>query len=402
MNEQFRAQFQSIQRQVNGSKCIFLDGPAGTQVPDQVIDSISNYYKTSNANLHGTFITTQETDQLMSDTRSLVAKFLGAQGGHNISFGSNMTTLNYSLARAIGRYLQPGDEILITQLDHEANRGPWLSLEAEGVTIKEVKIKKNGTLDYSDLKEKINEYTKLVCVGWSSNISGAVNDIKLIRKLSRNVGAWLLVDAVHYAPHFRINVQDMDIDFLLCSAYKFYGPHVGLLYAKTGLLDRLPTDRLRTAYQHAPYSIETGTFNHAAIAGVKSAIEFIAAHGRGRSIQSQLDSALKLIGTHELKLAKKLYKGLKSNPKIKIVGPGFKKGFRAPTISFLHQNHDALSICQHLAKHNIFAWAGHFYALRASEVLGLVEKGGVTRMGISAYTTEHEVNKTLKVVNSLS
>jgi len=400
MNQRIRKQFKSLSRKINGEPCIYLDGPAGTQVPEYVINAMSSYYRCSNANVHGHFATSQKTDVVIDDTRALVAQFLGAEGGHNISFGQNMTTLNYSLARAIGRYLQAGDEILITQLDHEANRGPWLSLESEGITVNEVNIKKNGTLDYKDFKEKINPYTKLVCVGWSSNITGAVNDIKKIRKLTHQVGAWLLVDAVHYAPHFNIDVQKYGIDFLLCSAYKFYGPHVGLLYAKTGLLDRLPTDRLRTAYQKAPHSIETGTLNHAALAGVKASIEFIIKMGTGKSPKLKLQNALDKIRKHEAHLAEELYKGLKKNKKVKIIGPPF-KGDRAPTISFVHQDHVASEVCKHLAAHNIFAWAGHFYAIRASEVLGLMERGGVTRMGMSVYSSSDDIQKTLSAIDKL-
>jgi len=400
MNQRIRKQFKSLSRKINGEPCIYLDGPAGTQVPEYVINAMSSYYRSSNANVHGHFATSQETDVVIDDTRALVAQFLGAEGGHNISFGQNMTTLNYSLARAIGRYLQAGDEILITQLDHEANRGPWLSLESEGITVNEVNIKKNGTLDYKDFKEKINPYTKLVCVGWSSNITGAVNDIKKIRKLTHQVGAWLLVDAVHYAPHFNIDVQKYGIDFLLCSAYKFYGPHVGLLYAKTGLLDRLPTDRLRTAYQKAPHSIETGTLNHAALAGVKASIEFIIKMGTGKSPKLKLQNALDKIRKHEAQLAEELYESLKKNKKVKIIGPPF-KGDRAPTISFVHQDHVASEVCKHLAAHNIFAWAGHFYAIRASEVLGLMERGGVTRMGMSVYSSSDDIQKTLSAIDKL-
>jgi len=393
--------FPSLKRQVNKKPCIFLDGPAGTQVPTYVIDAMNNYYHNSNANTHGMFVTTQETDEIMDATRSTIATFLGAEGGHNISLGQNMTTLNFSLARAIGRYLQPGDEILITQLDHEANRGPWLSLRSEGIIVREVKLLKNGKLDYEDFAEKINEYTRLVCMGWSSNITGTVNDVKLIRKLTHKVGAWLLIDAVHYAPHYKIDVTAHGFDFLLCSAYKFYGPHVGILYSKTGLLDRLPTDRLRTADQHAPYSIETGTLNHAAMAGVKASIEYIAQQGTGDDLNHQLESALLKIGKHEARLAKMLFNGLSKIKDVKIIGPSFGKGQRAPTISFVHKKNKAIDICKALSKENIFAWDGHFYALRATEVLGLIESGGVTRMGISAYTSKEDIDKTLEAVSKI-
>lgn len=396
-----RRDFPSLKRKVNNKPCIFLDGPAGTQVPDYVIDAMTHYYHHSNANKHGAFATAQETDVMMTATRSTVATFLGAKGGHNISLGQNMTTLNYSLARAIGRHLQPGDEILITQLDHEANRGPWLSLRSEGIIVKEVKMLKSGRLDYDDFAEKINDDTRLVCMGWSSNITGTVNDVKLARKLTHKVGAWLLVDAVHYAPHYKIDVTAMGFDFLLCSAYKFYGPHVGILYSKTGLLDQLPTDRLRTASQKAPYSIETGTLNHAAMAGVKASIEYLAQLGDGDFLHDRLEDAMIKIGKHESRLAKMLYDGLKGIDEVKIIGPSFSKGQRAPTISFVHKRYKASEICKVLAEHNIFAWSGHFYAVRATEVLGLYEHGGVTRLGISAYIKEDEIKKTLKVIKSL-
>ena len=310
MNETIRSQFPVLSRLHNKKPFIFLDGPAGTQVPNRTIDAISNYYQRSNANTHGTFTTTQETDEILENTRALVATFLGAEGGHTISFGHNMTTLNFSLSRAIGRSLQPNDEILITQLDHEANRGPWLSLRAQGIIVREVRLQADGTLDYKDFAAKINERTRLVAMGWASNIFGTINEVAKVRAMTRKVGALQMIDAVHYAPHLSMDVQALGCDLLICSAYKFYGPHIGLLYAKPGLLDRLQPDRLRTAYQHAPYSIETGTLNHAAIAGVKAGIEFIASIGKGKSMRNKLVKAMTLIHKHEIGLAKKLYNGL--------------------------------------------------------------------------------------------
>lgn len=401
MNETIRNQFPSLKRKIKNKPCIYLDGPAGTQVPESVIKSISQYYRKSNANTHGTFATSVETDKVMSSTRDLVACFLGAEGGHNISLGQNMTSLNYSLARALGRYFHPGDEILITQLDHESNRGPWLSLQSEGIIVREVNMKSDGTLDYKDFENKIGERTRLVCMGLASNISGAVNNVELIRKLSYKVAALLLIDAVHYAPHFSINVSELGCDFLLCSGYKFYGPHVGILYSKTGLLDMLPTDRLRTSSQHAPYSIETGTLNHAAIAGVKASIEFIESLGKGNTRSARLENAMTKITSHERKLATLLFKGLKTNKNIEIVGPSFSRGQRAPTISFIHKSKSAIEICKFLATENIFTWAGHFYAIRATEVLGLLEKGGVVRMGMSVYCQSSDIKKTLDCLKNL-
>lgn len=219
-----RAQFPSLQRTHNNQPMVFLDGPAGTQVPQSVIDSITHYYKNSNANSHGTFITTNETDQVIHHMRTCMATLLGAESESSISIGQNMTTLNFALARAISRVLKPGDEVLITQLDHEANRGPWLTLRDVGVKVREVRLLSNGVLDYEDFTNKVNENTRLVCMGMSANSIGTVNNFKFARELTYRYNAWLLLDAVHYAPHFSIYVQDIGCDFLLCSAYKFYGP----------------------------------------------------------------------------------------------------------------------------------------------------------------------------------
>ena len=398
MNETIRSQFPVLSRLHNKKPFIFLDGPAGTQVPNRTIDAISNYYQRSNANTHGTFTTTQETDEILENTRALVATFLGAEGGHTISFGHNMTTLNFSLSRAIGRSLQPNDEILITQLDHEANRGPWLSLRAQGIIVREVRLQADGTLDYKDFAAKINERTRLVAMGWASNIFGTINEVAKVRAMTRKVGALLMIDAVHYAPHLSMDVQALGCDLLICSAYKFYGPHIGLLYAKPGLLDRLQPDRLRTAYQHAPYSIETGTLNHAAIAGVKAGIEFIASIGKGKSMRNKLVKAMTLIHKHEIGLAKKLYNGLAAIKKIQLYGPPIDALLRAPTMSFTYKGKTAKQVCEHLAKHNICGWSGHFYAIRATEVLGLLEQGGVTRLGLSVYNVEAEIDKTLEIL----
>ena len=394
-----RLQFPSLSRVHNGKPLIYIDGPAGTQVPEYVIKSMIHYYKTSNSNTHGTFITTQETDALMLSMRKAVADFLGAEGPETISVGQNMTTLNFSLARGIGRMLQPGDEILITQLDHEGNRGPWLSCRECGIVVREVKLLDNGLLDYEDFEKKINERTRLVAMGMASNAIGTVNEFSLVRKLSYRYNALLLLDAVHFAPHFSIDVQEIGCDFLLCSAYKFYGPHVGILYSKPGLLDQVPTDRLRTAGQTAPEKIETGTLNHAAMAGVKASIEFIAQRGNGKTLRDKILDAYVNIGKHERALAEKLYNGLKAIPGIKIVGQPFGPTQRSPTISFVKEGKTPLEVCKYLAAQNICAWDGHFYAIHAIEVLGLLEKGGVTRMGISAYNTEEEIETVLNAVS---
>lgn len=402
MNPDIRLQFPALQRIHNGKKLVFLDGPAGVQVPHVVIDSISDYYKTSNANSHGAFITTKETDVVIDSTRSNVATFLGAEGPHTISFGQNMTTLNFSLSHAIGRALHPGDEILITQLDHESNRGPWLGLRDKGIVVREVALLENGELDYDDFAAKINERTRLVAMGYAANIFGTVNKVEAVRKMTYQVGAWLLVDAVHYAPHLPIDVQALGCDFLLCSAYKFYGPHVGLLYTRPGLLDRLQPDRLRTSAQNAPHSIETGTPNHAALAGVKASIDFIASFGKGEDLRSRILDAMDQIHGHEIALAKQLSDGLDRIEGVTLVGPPIVKGHRAPTLAFTIEGKSPKEVCEYLAERNICAWAGHFYALRAIEVLGLLERGGVTRMGMSMYNLPSEIDYTLEVIEELA
>ena len=397
-----RGQFPSLKRIHNNLPVTYLDGPGGTQVPESVIQAMVGYYRTSNANTHGSFASAQETDKTIMSMREKMAAFLGAEGPETISIGQNMTTLNFSLARAFSRIFKPGDEVLITQLDHEANRGPWLTLRDFGVKVREVVLKKDGTLDYDDFKSKINENTRLVAMGMSSNCIGTVNNFKLARTLSYQYNAWLLLDAVHYAPHFSIDVQAIGCDFLLCSAYKFYGPHIGLLYCKPGTLDRLPTDRLRTAGQAAPESIETGTLNHAAIAGVGAAVDFIASLGSGQNLREKLTRSFNTISNHEHGLASYLYTELKGIKGVTPVGQDFSSKERTPTVSFTLEGKTPLQVCNALAEHNICAWDGHFYAIRAIESLGLLEKGGVTRLGISLYNTREEMDMTLEVIRKLT
>ncbi len=396
-----RNDFPSLKKTVNGNPLAYLDGPGGSQVPQQVIDAISDYYKNSNANTHGFFVTSKESDSLVSQAREYAAKFLGAENSDCISFGANMTTLNFSLSKSIGRNLHEGDEIVITQLDHEANRGPWLNLRENGIVIREVTLNQDGTLDYGDFNNKINEKTRLVAAGLASNALGTVNNIKLIRQLTYEVGALLMVDAVHYAPHFPIDLKSLGVDFLICSAYKFYGPHVGILYSRPGLLEQLHTDRLRTQDPRAPFRIETGTLNHAAIAGVKAAIDYIASLGSGDNLRGKIVSGMENIEAYEHFLAKKLYDGLKNIEGVKIFGLPFDILQRAPTVSFTIDGIESAEACRKLGEKGICVWDGHFYAIRAVEVLGLFEKGGLIRAGISLYNTEEDIKRLLSGVKEI-
>ncbi|HDP94168.1 MAG TPA: cysteine desulfurase-like protein [Candidatus Aminicenantes bacterium] len=397
-----RQEFPSLKREYQGMPLAFFDGPGGTQVPESVISAVSDYYRTSNANAHGAFITSCETDEVVEKARRQTACFLGAEGPGNISFGPNMTSLTYSLSRAIGRRLHRGEEILVTQLDHEANRAPWLALREQGIIVREVKILDNGTLDYGDFENKINENTRLVAVGYSSNVTGTVNEVQRIRGLTHAAEALLLVDAVHFAPHFPIDVTSLGVDFLLCSAYKFYGPHVGILYSRGELLNRVPTYFLRTQEAHAPCRIETGTLNFAALNGVTAAIDFIESFDPDPDIQSRLKRAMQRIARYEETLARRIYEGLQSIPGLRTIGPDFNVEQRAPTISFTLEGVNPYTVCAELNEKAILAWNGHFYGIRAVESLGLLEKGGLTRVGVSLYNTEDEVDRLLTTVNEIA
>lgn len=397
-----RQDFPALSRVHQGRELVYLDGPGGSQLPDAVIEAISNYYRNSNSNTHGAFITTAETDQVIENARERMAAFFGAVGPETISFGQNMTTLNFSISKALARFLKPGSEILITQLDHEANRGPWLNLTERGFVIKEVQLRPDGTLDYDDFKSKLNEQTGLVAVGYASNALGIVNDLPKIRDWTRLTGTLMLVDAVHYAPHFSIEVTDLDCDFLMCSSYKFYGPHVGILYTRPGLLNQLQTDRLVTQDEQAPFRIETGTLNHAALAGVTATIDYLASFGAGDDLRSQLVDAMKTIQTQEYGLYQMMYTGLAAIPGLAIIGPQPDPLWHTPTISFTLDGLSPIEVCKFLASKSICAWDGHFYAKRAIEVLGLLEEGGVTRLGVSMYTSEEEVDYTVECVREIA
>lgn len=390
-----RRDFPSLARTLEGRPLAFLDGPAGTQVPHAVIDAIARYYETSNANSHGEFPTARETDRLLRETREAVAAFLGAPSWREISFGQNMTTLTFSLSQALVREMEPGDEIVITQLDHEANRGPWLNLRERGIVVREVALRPDGTLDPDDMERQVTSRTRLVALGLASNALGTVNDAARARELSRRVGAWLLLDAVHHAAHFSIDVQALDCDFLLASAYKFYGPHVGLLYSRPGLLDRLRTDRLRTQEDEAPYRIETGTLNHAAIAGVKAAIEYIASWGEGTTLRERIVSAMEGIAAYEHALGAYYYDNVRTIPGVTVRGPDF-SGRRAPTISITKEGETPQDLARRLGDRGVQVWDGHFYAIRAIEALGLAERGGVLRTGIVMYNTREEIDRLLE------
>jgi cysteine desulfurase family protein (TIGR01976 family) len=390
-----RKDFPALMRDRPGANLAFLDGPGGSQVPRVVIDTMVDFYASCNVNTHGKFPPSQEVDRRMALARTTLATFLGAETPNCISFGQNMTTLNYALSGAIGRTLNPGDEVLITQLDHEANRGPWLRLKDRGAIVQEVRLMSCGQLDLDDMTAKITPRTKVFALGASSNALGTVNDIGLARRLTSSVGALLVVDAVHYAPHFPVDVAALGVDFLLCSGYKFYGPHVGILYSRPGALDRLPTDRLSVQEPDAPYRIETGTLNHAAIDGLRAAVEYLAGWGGGATLRERVVDAMTGICGYEHALAKSYHDSVRAMPGVTVWGPDFSGRARAPTVSITLGQATAAQAATALAKEGICVWDGHFYAARAVQVLGLAERGGLLRTGVSMYSTREDINRLL-------
>jgi cysteine desulfurase family protein (TIGR01976 family) len=396
-----RQDFPALLRAHAGRELAYLDGPGGSQLPAAVIDAMADFYQTCNVNTHGCFPPSREVDRRMHAARETLAAFLGAAGPECISFGQNMTTLNYALSAAIGRTLQAGDEVLITQLDHEANRGPWLRLQERGVVIREVRLLESGQLDTADMASKISARTKVFAVGASSNALGTVNDLALARRLTHAVGALLVVDAVHFAPHFPVDVRALDADFLLCSGYKFYGPHVGVLYSKPGALDRLPTDRLSVQDSAAPYRIETGTLNHAAIDGMRAAVDYLAGWGAGATLRERIVDAMTSISGYEHRLATVYYDQVRRLRGVRVWGPDFAARARAPTVSITLEKHTAAEAAAALGTQGICVWDGNFYAARAVEVLGLAERGGLLRAGISMYTTQDDIRRLLAGIENL-
>ena len=396
-----RGDFPALAPRRSGPELAFLDGPGGSQVPRAVIDAIAEFYATCNVNTHGNFPPSREVDRRMLEARAAVAAFLGAPSAQTISFGQNMTTLNFALSAAIGRTLVAGDEVLITQLDHEANRGPWLALKERGIVVQEVRLRESGVLDAEDMAAKMSRRTKVFALGASSNALGTVNDLVLARGLAREVGALLVIDAVHYTPHFPVDVAALDPDFLLCSAYKFYGPHVGILYSKPGALERLPTSRLSVQDPDAPYRIETGTLNHAAIEGVRAAIEYLASWGTGTSLRERIVDAMTSISAYEHGLARAYHDGLRRIRGVRVWGPDFSSRARAPTVSITLERHSAEAAAVALGEQGICIWDGNFYAARAVEVLGLAERGGLLRTGVSMYSSAAEIGRLLDAIERL-
>ena len=397
-----RAQFPSLSRELNGHPVAYLDGPGGTQVPQRVIDAISGYLSRSNANTCGAYATSRETDQVIADARLSMADFLGCDADE-IVFGPNMTSLTFAISRAIGRELKPGDEILLTHLDHDANISPWRSLEELGVKVRFVDIhEEDCTLDMEDLADKINSRTKIVAVGHASNAVGTINDVKTIVRLAHQAGALAYIDTVHYAPHGPIDVRDLGCDFLVCSTYKFFGPHMGVLYGKREHLERFQPYKLRANTNTAPQRWEWGTLNHECIAGVTGCVEYLADLGRtvekSSTRRQAIQAAYRAIQTHERKLMDQMLRGLKEIPGLRLFGVSDPSRIepRCPTFAVRIEGHTPLELATTLGDEGIFTWDGNYYAINLTERLGVEQSGGFLRIGLVHYNAEDEVERVLE------
>lgn len=402
-----RSHFPSLEMQVNGQTAAFLDAPAGTQVPAQVIAAIRNYLANSNANTHGSFLTSQRSDELIANARSVMADFFNCSPCE-VVFGPNMTTLTFALSRAIGRELCEGDEILLTTLDHDANFSPWKALEEKGVVIKVADIREEDcTLNLDDLKSKLSRRTRIVAVGYASNAVGTINPVGEITQLAHAVGAMTFVDAVHYAPHGLIDVKELDCDFLVCSPYKFFGPHMGTLFGKAEHLERFRPYKVRPSSDEIPDRWETGTQTHELIAGVGAAVEYIADLGRHNSPlvktrREALTAAYRITVAYERQLIAMLIDGLKRIPGVQIYGITAPQQFeqRCSTLSLRIGDHSPKAIAEFLGAQGIFTWDGNYYALNLAERLQVENKGGMLRIGLVHYNTYEEVERLIAALSS--
>lgn len=404
-----RSQFPSLEAQVNGHTVAFLDGPAGTQVPAQVIAAIQSYLTNCNANSGGVFQTSRQSDQIIADTRAAMADFFHCDPGE-VVFGQNMTTLTFAMSRAIGRELGPGDEILLTTLDHDANFSPWKALEEKGVTVRIVDIREEDcTLDLEDFRNKLSHRTRLVAVGYASNAVGTINPIAEITRLAHAAGAIAYIDAVHYAPHGLIDVKELDCDFLVCSPYKFFGPHMGALYGKREHLERFRPYKVRPSHDEAPDRWETGTLAHELIAGVGAAVEYIAGVGRqcdpdAKTRREMLAAAYRTTVAYERQLISRLIEGLQAIPSVHVYGITNPMRFeeRCSTLSLRFGDHAPSAIAKFLAERGIFTWDGNYYALNLTERLQVEHKGGMLRIGLVQYNTVEEVDRLLAALREFT
>jgi cysteine desulfurase family protein (TIGR01976 family) len=412
--EALRHEFPALNRQRDGILPMFLDGPGGTQVPLRVIDAMVHYLTTCNANHGGVFAASQDSDRILQNAHQAMADLLNAESFSEIVFGQNMTSLTFHLSRSLAKTWRPGDEVLVTRLDHDANIRPWvLAARDAGATVRFVNIHpEDCTLDLDDLHNQLGPKTKLVAATCASNAVGTLNDVRTIAKIGHEAGALVFLDAVHYAPHGPIDVQDWNCDFLACSAYKFFGPHVGVLWGRRELLTELTPYKVRPAADTLPDRWMTGTQNHEGLAGVAAAIDYLADIGKSEPAFSarfpaltgrrrDVHAGLAAIQEYESGLARKLLNGLASQPRFHVWGITDPEQLaqRVPTISITMPNRSASEIAEFLAACHIYTWNGNMYALELTERLGLEDCGGLLRLGLVHYNTAEEIDRLLAALD---
>jgi len=405
-----RAQFPALRLAVGDQPAVYLDGPGGTQVPQRVIDAVADYYTRSNANTGGMFDTSRRTDALILSARAAMADFFNCDA-NEVSFGPSMTTLTFALARSLGRTLGPGDEIVVTTLDHDANVAPWRALEERGVIVRQVNIHtEDCTLDMDDLRLKINANTRVVAIGYAANAVGTINDVHAAVQIAHNVGALAFVDAVHYAPHGAIDVRALDCDFLACSPYKFFGPHSGALYGKREHLARFAPYKVRPSSDGVPERWETGTLCHELLAGIEAAVEYLAdlgRHAEPASVASRRTAILaahRAIHAHEQELSRQMLRGLLAIPNLKLYGIGDQSRIeqRVPTFGVRIGDQHPTELAKKLGDRGFFTWDGNYYALNLTERLGIESSGGFLRIGLVHYNTVEEVERFLGALREVS
>ncbi len=406
-----RDQFPSLAETDNGSPRLYFDNPAGTQVSRRVVERMSACLLHGNANIGGYFKTSELAGALVDDARSAMADFFNAPSTDEVIFGQNMTSLTFHMSRSIGRYLKAGDEIVLSRMDHDANVEPWVLLARDhNLKIRWLPFDTDSfEFDLSTFDKILNERTRLVCVGGASNLTGTINDVKSICAKARDVGAWSYIDAVQSAPHIATDVQELGCDFLVCSAYKFFGPHQGILWGRREVLERLDPYQVRPAPKELPWCFEPGTQSHEGLVGTGAAVDYFAEIGaalagiRAGTRREQIVTAFEHLFEYEKSLAAQLIAGLNDIPGIIVQGITSPDAFdrRVPTVSFTHSSQRPEVIAEALAGRNIFVWNGHNYGLEPAKALGLLESGGVVRIGIVHYNTSGEIDTTLNALEDI-
>lgn len=398
-----RSRFPALARRQGGAPMLFFDNPAGTQLPVEAIEGYARYLRRGTANVGGAFVTSQETDRLVRDAREAMADFLGARDPREIVFGPNMTSLTFQVSHALGRRIKPGDEIVVTRLDHDANVAPWLALEERGAVIRWIDLRpEDGTLDLASAEAALSHRTVLLAVGLASNALGTVNDIPTLAEMAHAHGALVYVDAVHYGPHGPIDVAALACDLLVCSAYKFFGPHLGILWGRYDLLRELPAFRVRPAGGDPPGKWETGTQSFESLASLLGTIDYLLSLTEaGGSRRERLVATMSRIRTYERTLSERLIGGLTAIAGVSIYGITDPAcfGWRVPTASFTVAGKGPAAVSEALGRQGIFSWAGNHYALEAIRRLGLQ---ATNRVGLAHYNRPEEIDRFLGAVEEIA